>query len=335
VFGGFLSRSFNTDCPFLTQKRARSRPPNPPNSTLFFNNNKKKRNPDDAEELTEEFDSVRRQSAAAHCSLVEIYMSDLCDTADAEAQCEAHVARGLELAPESPEPWISAANLRIVQRRPADALEAVDRSVACWMTRQADGNAASAGAAAGAGAGAGAAATTGTSAAGPIRLSTLKESDDDDAGNSDGDDDGDDDDDDEAFCIDDDLASLELRFATARLYMELGAPGAARRVLETVLDSDDTLPDVWYLFAEAVYDSLVAPNQAAAAAKGQQKQQQKQQKQQQQQQQQPGGAASALAGAREEALEAYSRAAELFQGLGMQVDAQVAARIKERTAELK
>jgi len=62
--------------------------------------------------------------AAAYCSLVELYMTDLCDASDAEAHCEQYVAAALAADPAGLEPLQALASLRLCQQRPKEAAAA-------------------------------------------------------------------------------------------------------------------------------------------------------------------------------------------------------------------
>jgi len=90
----------------------------------------------------------RRQLCAAHCSIAELYLTDLCDDPDAEANCEAELESALKLDGISsefyesisksnghdidnslslppPDALQTMANLRMSQSRPQDALDSI------------------------------------------------------------------------------------------------------------------------------------------------------------------------------------------------------------------
>ena len=76
--------------------------------------------------------------ASAHCSIVELYMTDLCDKEGAEACCEENIARALEVSPNGFEANAMAASLRLVQQRREDATRHIDRAIAAIMPSSAE-----------------------------------------------------------------------------------------------------------------------------------------------------------------------------------------------------
>ena len=68
--------------------------------------------------------------ASAHCGMVELYMTDLCDTENAEQVCETHLSAALDLHPIGFEPNTMAASLRLVQQRRDEATSHVDIVIA-------------------------------------------------------------------------------------------------------------------------------------------------------------------------------------------------------------
>jgi len=48
-------------------------------------------------------DAWQNQMCAAHCSICELHMTDLCDEEGAEETCEQSLVKGHELAPDSPD----------------------------------------------------------------------------------------------------------------------------------------------------------------------------------------------------------------------------------------
>lgn len=72
--------------------------------------------------LNEELVSSARAIAAAYCSMVEVYTTDLCDSKGAEQKCEQLLAKALEAAPDDdPEPHRAITNLRLIQGRADEA----------------------------------------------------------------------------------------------------------------------------------------------------------------------------------------------------------------------
>ena len=67
--------------------------------------------------------------ASAHCSVVELYMTDLCDIEHAEQTCEEHLAHALQLHPQGFESNTMGASLRLVQQRRDEAVVHVDKII--------------------------------------------------------------------------------------------------------------------------------------------------------------------------------------------------------------
>ena len=70
-----------------------------------------------------------RELASAYCSCVEIYMTDLCFAADAEAKCQEFCELALQADPLGVEPLQTLANFRICQNKPAQAAKAMKKAM--------------------------------------------------------------------------------------------------------------------------------------------------------------------------------------------------------------
>jgi hypothetical protein len=68
---------------------------------------------------------LRRQICKAHCSIAELYLTDLCFEEDAEQSCEAAVARAAEVEEDSLEVHQVRASLLISQQRKPEAAQHV------------------------------------------------------------------------------------------------------------------------------------------------------------------------------------------------------------------
>ncbi|KAI4152141.1 MAG: hypothetical protein L6R39_001892 [Caloplaca ligustica] len=75
----------------------------------------------------------RTKLAAALCSIVEIYMTDLSWEPDAESRCDTLVTEAMLVAPESSETLQTLANVRISQTRVEEARKALADSMELWM----------------------------------------------------------------------------------------------------------------------------------------------------------------------------------------------------------
>ena len=73
-----------------------------------------------------------RKLAAALCSVIEIYMTDLSWESDAESRCESLITEAILVAPESPETLQTLANVRISQARIGEAAKALADSLTLW-----------------------------------------------------------------------------------------------------------------------------------------------------------------------------------------------------------
>ena len=81
----------------------------------------------------EEAKERRKKLAGALCGMVEIYMTDLSWSPDAEAKCESYIAEALLVAPSDPETLQTLANIRISQNRMPEAKRALLDSLALWQ----------------------------------------------------------------------------------------------------------------------------------------------------------------------------------------------------------
>ncbi|KAL7276128.1 hypothetical protein RUND412_000891 [Rhizina undulata] len=75
---------------------------------------------------------LEKKLVSALCGLVEIFMSDLCMEADAEARCEKYITEALLVVPNSPEGLQTLASIRVSQQRVDDAIAALGRSFELW-----------------------------------------------------------------------------------------------------------------------------------------------------------------------------------------------------------
>ncbi|KAI4267292.1 MAG: hypothetical protein LQ337_008423 [Flavoplaca oasis] len=73
-----------------------------------------------------------RKLAAALCSVIELYMTDLSWEPDAESRCESLITEAILIAPESAETLQTLANVRISQERIDEAKKALTDSLSLW-----------------------------------------------------------------------------------------------------------------------------------------------------------------------------------------------------------
>ncbi|EJD51287.1 TPR-like protein [Auricularia subglabra TFB-10046 SS5] len=77
-------------------------------------------------------DELKASIIRALCAMVEIWMSDLCMEENAEATCDALLARAAQIDENNAEALEALASCRMSQNRPDDARVAVERSWAQW-----------------------------------------------------------------------------------------------------------------------------------------------------------------------------------------------------------
>lgn len=87
---------------------------------------------DDAEK------GYRAKLVSALCGCAELYMSDLCMEAEAEAMCERFVGEALLVDSASIEALTTLASMRVSQSRTADAVAAVERAWETWRVAGAE-----------------------------------------------------------------------------------------------------------------------------------------------------------------------------------------------------
>ncbi|KAL8883880.1 MAG: hypothetical protein Q9215_007948 [Flavoplaca cf. flavocitrina] len=88
-------------------------------------------------DITSTFESAlkaqkSKKLAAALCSVIEIYMTDLSWEPDAESRCESLITEAILIAPESAETLQTLANVRISQERIDEAKKALTDSLVLW-----------------------------------------------------------------------------------------------------------------------------------------------------------------------------------------------------------
>jgi hypothetical protein len=74
-----------------------------------------------------------RELSNGHCSVAELYMTDLCDEPEAEQECEDFIAKAVEADGANPEAWQTRARLCIVREKFDEAKEAARKSLSLWL----------------------------------------------------------------------------------------------------------------------------------------------------------------------------------------------------------
>jgi hypothetical protein len=76
---------------------------------------------------SEEYRTLNSSIASAYAAIVELYMTDLCDEANAEETCESYVAKAINTDPMCVDGHQALANLRLVRARLPEARAALDQ----------------------------------------------------------------------------------------------------------------------------------------------------------------------------------------------------------------
>jgi len=73
------------------------------------------------------------QLSSAYVSLSELYMSDLCDEPEAQAEAERFISLAIQTHPSNPEAWQAEASYRLVTEQFDAAKESMSKSLALWL----------------------------------------------------------------------------------------------------------------------------------------------------------------------------------------------------------
>ncbi|KAL3136730.1 hypothetical protein ABBQ38_005447 [Trebouxia sp. C0009 RCD-2024] len=166
------------------------------------------------------------QLAGALCALAERLLGNTDQLDTVAPECEQLLDRAQHIFPDSPEPLQVLASLRVEQQQPEEALQHLRTSMQKWF---------------------------------PSLQSMMAESD-AHSRDSNEEDDVTDEADDEVTAP---LPSFEFRFETAKLLIELDeTTEAAVQILDSLIEEDDSVPNVWYMLAMC----LLGGGQTEAAA---------------------------------------------------------------------
>ncbi|KZP00475.1 TPR-like protein [Calocera viscosa TUFC12733] len=88
--------------------------------------------------LEEEEGEMKKMVVRACCSMVDIWMTDLCFEPEAEASCEEILRQALGTDPDNTEALLSLASVRMSQQRPDDAEQCVRKVWSMWEEIAAD-----------------------------------------------------------------------------------------------------------------------------------------------------------------------------------------------------
>ena len=59
--------------------------------------------------------NAKRELSSSYCAVAELYMTDLCDTEEAEAECTSCIQKSIESDESNPEAWQTKARLHLVK----------------------------------------------------------------------------------------------------------------------------------------------------------------------------------------------------------------------------
>ncbi|KAK3873764.1 hypothetical protein Pcinc_021247 [Petrolisthes cinctipes] len=76
-----------------------------------------------------------RQLSTAHCSIAELFMTDLCDEENAEEQCQAAITQGIQVDPSNPEAYQHMASFLLVKQDPEEAKTYINKSLELWLPK--------------------------------------------------------------------------------------------------------------------------------------------------------------------------------------------------------
>lgn len=90
-------------------------------------------------EEKDEQSELALEISSAYCAMSELYVTDLCDEACAEAECEKMLQAAVEACPANANAHYQVANLRMIQKKPEEAAASVQRSVDILLSEDIDG----------------------------------------------------------------------------------------------------------------------------------------------------------------------------------------------------
>ena len=75
----------------------------------------------------------RKELSNSFCSVAELYMTDLCDNDEAEAECSRCVEKATEIDPNNPEAWQTRARLHLIKSEFKEAKDTLNKSLELWL----------------------------------------------------------------------------------------------------------------------------------------------------------------------------------------------------------
>lgn len=78
-------------------------------------------------------DGIKREMSSAYCAIAELFMTDLCDEAEAETECEAAISKAVEVDSSNPEAWQTKARLELIRNEFEAAKASMKTSTDLWL----------------------------------------------------------------------------------------------------------------------------------------------------------------------------------------------------------
>ncbi|CAG0916401.1 unnamed protein product [Notodromas monacha] len=79
---------------------------------------------------------LKTQLSSAHCSIAELFMTDLCDEPEAEGECKKHINQAIERDPKNPEGYQLMASFCLVKADVDLARDFMTKSLNLWLDEQ-------------------------------------------------------------------------------------------------------------------------------------------------------------------------------------------------------
>lgn len=79
--------------------------------------------------------SKRLDMSNAYCAMVEIYMTDCCDSDDAEEKCKEYIQNSIDSCSTNPEAFQCFANYQLITGNFEEAKQSMDKSTSLWLPK--------------------------------------------------------------------------------------------------------------------------------------------------------------------------------------------------------
>jgi len=76
---------------------------------------------------------ARKELSNSFCAVAELYMTDLCDKEEAEAECSRCVEKATEIDQNNPEAWQTRARLHLIKSEYKEAKDTLNKSLELWL----------------------------------------------------------------------------------------------------------------------------------------------------------------------------------------------------------